>query len=340
MSDSFSALSGLRRVNVWHTSRMEIGARRGLKALGLLALAVSVSGLSACSAPNSGSQSTNSHVNIGQADVTSAHVTSVDGPKNLRVVALANGSAEILTAMGMRKFLVGRDVASTESALATVPIVTSGHQVIPEKIISLKPDVVLVDSATGPSSALSVLRKSGIALKEISEAWTLTDIYKKVTAIGEALGSPLTASQLNSQIANSIKNAKLNSGVQPRIAFLYLRGTSSIYLMGGPGSGADSLISAAGAIDVGAESLSHPFNSLTSEALVAANPDILLVMTKGLESVGGVDGLIALAGVAQTAAGKHRRIISVDDSLLLSFGPRTPSLLSALSAAIASVMKP
>ena len=53
-----------------------------------------------------------------------------------------------------------------------------------------------------------------------------------------------------------------------RIAFLYLRGSSAIYLIGGKGSGADSLINAIGAVDVGAAALANPFNSMTSESMV------------------------------------------------------------------------
>jgi iron complex transport system substrate-binding protein len=57
-------------------------------------------------------------------------------------------------------------------------------------------------------------------------------------------------------------------------------------------------------------------------------------MSKGLESVGGVQGLLKLPGVAQTKAGKNAAVIDVDDSLLLSFGPRTPSLIEALATAL------
>ncbi len=60
-------------------------------------------------------------------------------------------------------------------------------------------------------------------------------------------------------------------------------------------------------------------------------------LPKGLESVGGVEGLLKLPGVAQTTAGKKSAIIDVDDSLLLSFGPRTPSLIEALAAAFSKV---
>jgi iron complex transport system substrate-binding protein len=118
------------------------------------------------------------------------------------------------------------------------------------------------------------------------------------------------------------------------VAFLYLRGTSAVYLIGGQGSGADDLITSAGGIDVGAESGLAAFVPLTPEALAAADPDVILVMTKGLESVGGVDGLLGLPGVAQTTAGRERRVIAVDDALLLSFGPRTGQLVTRLSAAL------
>ena len=78
---------------------------------------------------------------------------------------------------------------------------------------------------------------------------------------------------------------------------------------------------------------------MTAEAIATLNPDIFLVMSKGLESVGGVDGLVQLPGIAQTQAGKNRAIVAVDDSLLLSFGARTPSLLTELAGALNEVQK-
>ncbi len=255
------------------------------------------------------------------------------------MVALANGSAEIISSLGQRQILVGRDIASTMSILKNIPIVTSGHQVIPEKIISLRPDLVLIDASTGPKSALTALRKSKIRVVEIAEAWKISEIETKVSAIGVAIGAVESARQLNRKISAAIDSSNLKMRDRPRIAFLYLRGTSAIYLMGGPGSGTDSLIAAIGATDVGAATLKNPFNSLTSEALAVSRPDILLVMSKGLESVGGISGLLALPGVAQTPAGKYGRIIDVDDSLLLAFGPRTPALVLALSAAVSQEMQ-
>lgn len=53
-------------------------------------------------------------------------------------------------------------------------------------------------------------------------------------------------------------------------------------------------------------------------------------MTKGLESVGGPEGLVKIPGVAETPAGMDRRIVSVDDGVLLNYGPRTDEVLRSV----------
>jgi iron complex transport system substrate-binding protein len=56
--------------------------------------------------------------------------------------------------------------------------------------------------------------------------------------------------------------------------------------------------------------------------------------TTGLESVGGIEGLVKIPGIAQTPAGKDRRVVTMEDGLLYSFGPRTPVALRLLIEAI------
>lgn len=274
-------------------------------------------------------------------EISSARATTIkssESPVTQKVVALANGAGEIISAMGFKSILIGRDIASTDVDLKSVPIVTSGHQVVAEKIIALTPDLVIVDKSTGPQSALDALAVAGIRVVTTPEAWTLGDMPAKVRAIADAIGVPASGAALNTALNSSLEKLQ-ESPEKSRVVFLYLRGGSSIYLIGGKGSGADSLISAVGALDVGAATLTNPFSAMTSELLASLNPDVLLVMSKGLQSVGGVSGLVQLPGIAQTAAAKNKRVIAVDDSLLLSFGPRTPDLIEQLSAAMAKAMK-
>ena len=286
--------------------------------------------LSGCAANTTGSSYT-----ISQNDVRSISLDTQSSFSASRVIVLANGVAEIIQSLNGQSIMVGRDISSTEDSLADIPIVTSGHQVLPEKVISLNPDLVLIDASTGPKAAIETIKAAGIRVVETPESWSLGDLPKKVRAVGEAIGAPDRAELLVEQIELAIKTSMVKGS--PRVAFLYLRGTSSVYLIGGSGSGADSLLQAIGAVDVGAQSLDRPFNTLTAESLATLNPDVILVMSKGLESVGGVQGLLKLPGVAQTKAGKNAAVIDVDDSLLLSFGPRTPSLIEALATALRKV---
>ena len=254
-----------------------------------------------------------------------------------KVVALANGSAEIVAALGYKEILIGRDIASTSSELSSVEVVTSGHQVLPEKILSLDPDVVLIDASTGPASALKVLRDAGINLVTISEAWSTGDISKKIAEVAAAVGLVAAGENLNAAMDAFTQNVPAVPNGTSAV-FLYLRGGSAIYLIGGKGSGADSLLAAAGVQDLGAQNLKVPFTPISAETLSSLNPDIFLVMSKGLESVGGLSGFLELPGVAQTDAGRNGAVVAVDDSLLLSFGPRTPALITSLAQSINAVL--
>jgi iron complex transport system substrate-binding protein len=303
-----------------------------VKKLGLIALAILPFLLTACGTSQEYKSQT-----ITEKDVSAISIDSTSFFSVSRVVVLANGVAEIMNALNAKSILVGRDISSNEKELADIPIVTSGHQVLSEKVIALKPDLVIIDASTGPKSALDQIKSAGIKIVQTPESWTLSDIPIKVAAVATAIGSPQQGDQLNTAFTSQLKTSTIPS--KPRIAFLYLRGTSSVYLIGGPGSGADSLISAIGAADVGAETLPNPFNTMTAESLATLNPDVIIVMSKGLQSVGGISGLLKLPGVAQTQAGKSQAVIDVDDSLLLSFGPRTPSLVQALADAVTAVTK-
>lgn len=267
---------------------------------------------------------------ITAADLPDLTAQGSPGPQTpQRIVSLATGVGETLVALGVGDRVVGRD--ETSEVPVNAAVVTQAHSVSAERVIALQPGLVIVDARTTPEEALDQIRASGARVVKIPEAWTLADIAPRTRAVAEAVGvdpAPLLATLPDAQTKGASPDA-------PRVAFLYLRGTSAIYLLGGEGSGADDLITAAGGVDAGAEAGLDPFVPLTAEALAALDPDVLLVMSGGLESVNGVDGLVALPGVAQTTAGRERRIIAVDDRVLLSYGPRTGALVELLRAALA-----
>jgi len=261
-------------------------------------------------------------------------VHSHETPTFKRIVALANGSAEIVAALGYKNLLVGRDIASTMPELKNIPIDESAMQVSAEAVLAQHPDLVFVDSNTSPATALSTLRAAKIRMVSVPSTFTLADIQAKEAVISKTLGVPKAGKLLADQVSSLHF-----SPTKIKVAFLYMRGTASIYLIGGPGSGADSILAADGFVDVGAAKLKNPFNALTAEELITLQPDVLLLMTKGLDSVGGLKGLVQFPGIAQTPAGIHQRVVTVDDSLLLSFGPRTIPMAKKLRALLMGAVK-
>ena len=127
-----------------------------MKKVLIIALSLLLSGCSAIAPVSS--------YTISPNDVRAISLSETGSFSVSRVVVLANGVAEIMNSLKAGSLVVGRDISSAESGLEDIPIVTSGHQVLPEKVIALQPDLVIVDASTGPRTALDQIRSTGITI--------------------------------------------------------------------------------------------------------------------------------------------------------------------------------
>ncbi|MFG2641547.1 hemin ABC transporter substrate-binding protein [Streptomyces sp. NPDC048370] len=269
---------------------------------------------------------------VDSADGRKVTVTSTE-----RIVPLTGSLNEIVFTLGLGDRVVARDITATFEQAAKLPVVTRAHDVSAESVLSLRPTLVLADTSTGPAEAIAQILDAGIPLVVVKPAKELADVSTRIDTVAAALGAPEAGTALKQRTQDRIDAVRKEIPVQkgpkdrPRVAFLYVRGSAAVYLLGGAESGAASLLEAAGAVDAGKESgLRKDFTPMTSEALAAAAPDAILVMSKGLQSVGGVEGLVKIPGVAETPAGMDRRVVSIDDGVLLNYGPRTDEVLKSL----------
>jgi iron complex transport system substrate-binding protein len=251
-----------------------------------------------------------------------------------RIVTLWVNISEVVYSLGLGDHVVGKDVSTTFDESDGVKLVTRAHDVSAEGVLSLEPTLVLADTETGPPEAIEAIEAAGVPVVVFPRAYDVQDIGPGIERIAAAVGLPgegrqlvhRTAAQLDAARAGIPKGQK-----PPRVAFLYLRGAAGVYLLGGVGSGAASMIEAAGGVDAGtAIGLDEPFTPITSEALVKAKPDVILMTTSGLNSVRGVPGLLEIPGIGQTPAGEAGRVVTEEDGLLYGFGPRTPDAIRQL----------
>ena len=290
----------------------------------LIAIAITLTMLTSC---GSSSQSGESKT-INDAEMLS--IDAVVGSESTRVVAVGNGVAEILVALGYTKSIVGRDIASDIPELKQIPIVTNGHELSAEKVLRTNPDLLIIDQSTSPKTVIEQVKRSGVRVVQSPDSFSVEGISRKVEFVARAIGNVesgrLFASAIERELAIYATPPKRE---RSKVLFLYLRGSNGIFLVGGRGSGADELLFAAGAEDLGSTLYNNPFTPINSEAIRSLNPDAYLVMSKGLESIGGITEFKNLPGINPNVP-----VISVEDSLLLSFGPRTPSLIEQLHGAI------
>ncbi len=259
-------------------------------------------------------------------------------------VDISGTIAATVFALGLGDSVVGRDSSTGFTGTEDLPVVTkSGHTLNPEAILELAPTVLLTDTTIGPKEVRQQLRDAGIAVVVLSDDRRLDNTADHVAEVAAALGVPTRGETLIAQLDEALNAAQdeiaevapASDADRPRMLFLYVRGNANIYYIFGRDSGADSLIEALGGIDVAGEIGWEGMKPMTAEALVAAQPEVLVMMTDGLASVGGIDGLLErVPAIAETPAGTNRRVIDMADTDILSFGPRSPEILRALARAL------
>jgi iron complex transport system substrate-binding protein len=278
--------------------------------------------------------------------VTDAQGTKVTITDTSRILALdVYGTlSQTVFELGLGDQVVGRDVSTQFDEAKDLPLVTSnGHDLNAESILALDPTVILTDTSLGPWDVILQMRDSGIPVVVTDSQRSLDNVASLTGEIATALGVPSEGERLAQRIEKQTRAVQAEiAAVAPkavqdklRMVFLYVRGQAGVYYMFGEGSGADGLIRAVGGYDVTQEIGWKGMKPVNDEAIIDAQPDLIVMMTKGLESVGGVDGLLdRLPAIANTPAGQNRRIVDMQDSQVLSFGPRTAEVLNALAVAI------
>ncbi|MCF8588210.1 heme/hemin ABC transporter substrate-binding protein [Gordonia liuliyuniae] len=277
---------------------------------------------------------------IADADVVPVQTDPPVSPQSERIVALdRNGTlGTIVYALGLGPHVVGRDKSTTFPSARGVPEVTdTGHTINTERVLDTDPTIVLTGTDANPTTAVDALRDAEIDVVTFDSERSVATTPQLIRDVADALGVSAAGEKLVARTQQQIDAAKRSipdpSG-DPTIAFLYIRGEHLI-LMSGPDSGADDLIEQLGGVDAGTKAgLTAAFTQVSAEKMMRADPDVILVMTQGADSVGGMDKVLDLPAVAETKAGRAKRIVAMDETQILMFGPDTGQVLQALARAI------
>lgn len=274
-----------------------------------------------------------------EADRAGAATPSAEAaaPADLsRIVTLGGAVTEIVYALGEGEAIVATDVSSTYPVGAREKARLGYYrQASAEGILSLAPTLIIATEGLGPPPVVQQLRAAGVRLLTVPEAETMEQAEARARAIGAALNRQAEAEALVQRVRDELAGAEaLHPSDSPRALFVYARGAGLVSVSGG-GTAADVVLGLAGARN--AVTSFEGYKPLTAEAVVTANPDVLVIPERSMESIGRIDGLLAQPGLAQTTAGRARRVVAVDDALLLGLGPRLGEGVAALARGLAGL---
>jgi iron complex transport system substrate-binding protein len=270
------------------------------------------------------------------ASSSAAPASSGDVAAKDRLVVVGGAATEIVFALGAGPRVVATDTSGMFPPEANaLPKVGYMRQLSAEGILGLRPTQVLLSEESGPPAALAQLEQAKVRVVEVPGATNLEQAVARVRAVAEAVGEKAAGDALATKLeadALAARDRARAGAKKTRVLFLYARGPGTMFV-GGKGTSAAAMLDIVGAVNAGDGV--EGFASLTAESAAAAAPEVILVPTKGLASLGGEEGLLKQPGLAETPAGKAKRIVSVDDSLLLGFGPRLPEAIDLLAKALA-----
>lgn len=253
-----------------------------------------------------------------------------------RIIPLDGDIAEVVFALGLGDNVVATDLSATYPPEADAkPEIGYQRALAAEPILAFSPTVLIGTMLAGPPEVIEQLRATTpVVMLDIPA--TLDGPAAKVRAVAKALGVPARGEVLAQKVQGEIdaaRGAVPVNATKPRVAALYLRG-DRVQQIFGPGQGIHSVLEAAGVIDIG-EVLGVKGNAaIATEAMVRERPEVLIVTTTGLESVGGVEKLLAMPAFSRTPVATTKKVLAFEDQYLYGSGPRTGQLLTEIVKAI------
>lgn len=251
----------------------------------------------------------------------------IQGAQN--IVSLGGSVTEIVYELGLLDKLIAVDDSSYyPAAVSDLPSVGYYRALSLEGLISLQPDLILASEKSGPPQVLKRVADLGIAVTEISDGASIESLYLRIEQIANVLNAPDQGQDLVQEIKQQLKIAQATPA-KPLKTLVLLNRTGQ-FMAAGSDTTANAILQLAGLNNALADK--SGYQTISVEGITAIAPELIVITTGSLGDA-GLAGFIAKAGVANTPAAQAKRVIAMDDLLILGLGPRTPQAIISLRKA-------
>lgn len=252
---------------------------------------------------------------------------------SLRIVSLNGTVSEILCDAGLEKQIVGVDVSSTYPiSLKDVPKVGHNKKIPVEAVLALNPNII-IGTKEVPKETVEQFKQAGMRVILVDQEYSIPGSRNMIKSITDSLKLKEKGDSILKRFDQDIQlvQAFEAENPKPKVLFIYARGTGTM-MVGGNNTQVAKMIQLAGGLNVAKDF--EEYKPLTPESLVNYNPDVILLFSSGLSSLGDKNGFMEVQGVKQTRAGKEGKITNMDGQLLSGFSPRLPNAIKELHTKI------
>ncbi|MBF4806003.1 MAG: ABC transporter substrate-binding protein [Pseudoleptotrichia goodfellowii] len=181
-----------------------------------------------------------------------------------------------------------------------------------EKVLSLKPDLVIASAFYVPQGFEEVLKSNNIELKKVG-ANSIDEVFTNFQEIGKMLGKEKEAEKIISEKKEKLENIKKLETKEKKGVFILSSAPMRVF---GKGTLPDSIMQL---LNIKNISDNMPGNSpvLTPEFLIKENPDVILTLVKDPEEI-----VKANPQIKDVSAIKNRKFIVLDSNQVLRGSPR------------------
>lgn len=262
-------------------------------------------------------------------DATGKTVEIKEQPK--RIVSLIPSNTEVAYALGLGDKMVGRsDFDNYPKEVEKVEKI-GGLEFNVEKVISLKPDLVLAHaSQMGSKEGFKQLEDAGIQVLTVNDATSFKDVYKSINMIGEAAGVKEASTKLIDEMKTKLNDIKKQAeGIskdKQKTVFVEVSGAPEIYTTG-KNTFMDEMLSVIHAKNAAGDQTG--WVQMTEESIIKRNPDVIVTIDgSSLADLKKRDGWNAMKAV------KEKQVFQLNTDLASRPGPRLVEGVEALAKSV------
>jgi iron complex transport system substrate-binding protein len=234
-----------------------------------------------------------------------------------RVISTAPNLTEIAFAVGGGDRLVGRTKGCDyPPETSRIPIIGDYKVFDYEKMIALKPDLILMTFAGNEESSYRKLLNLGLKVFTL-DATTIGTIVNALDTVGLLLGKKEEAAVLSARLRGEIDSIRtLAEGKPPVSAFIVIDKSPLITVSRGF---LDEAIRIAGGVNIAAGA-AESYPQFSREALITADPEVILLPAGSISEIGSL--LEANPDWRGLRAVRNHRVYAIPADIISRPGPR------------------